>query len=356
MKAAIPLRGSFIGSGWAGSGYLIAAALALDLANAPWHWAVPWQVAAALALAGLGLIGWTMARMRALLASLRESEARYRLLADHSTDIIMSTDIEGTIRFASPSVLQLGQFQPDALIGRAALRLVAPQHRRRVMEAYARALAAGGQSVPVEFIGLPALTAPRWFDTNMRAVIGDDGRAECVVSVTRDMAERKEHETALALAALTDPLTGLPNRRLFMDAMEECIRSQKVACVAIFDLDHFKTINDRYGHAAGDAVLKTFAAVARQTLRDSDTVARIGGEEFALLLPGAGLDVSEMICARLGAALGQAVTHFGTDQIAITTSIGLARLGQNAAATLHKADGALYAAKAAGRDRLSIAA
>ena len=301
-------------------------------------------------------IAGAVQRLHTLLSQLRESEARYRLLADNSTDIIMSTDACGIIRFVSPSILQLGQHQPSDLIGKHASLFIAEQHRLLVHEAYARAIANGGQTVQVEFLGLPRLAAPRWFDSHMRAVVGENGEIECVVSVIRDMSERKEFETALALAALTDPLTGLPNRRLFLDALGECIAANKPGCVAIIDLDHFKLVNDRFGHAAGDEVLKTFAQVARQGLRGSDTLARIGGEEFALLLPGASLEVGEMICGRLGAALSSAVTQFGGDDITITTSIGLARVGRDAEACMHQADRALYEAKANGRDRLAIAA
>ncbi len=314
------------------------------------------QIYLAATTLGIMPVAAAVQQMRRLLVRLRESEARYRLLADNSTDIILSTDTEGAIRFASASMLQLGQHQPRALAGMPALSLVARRHRRAVAQAYARALAAGGETVQVEFLGLPALSTPRWCEAHMRAVLDYKGEVECVVSVVRDMAERKEYETALALAALTDELTGLPNRRLFMDAMQHCVARGQSGCVALIDLDHFKLVNDRYGHQAGDEVLRTFATVARQGLRGSDTLARIGGEEFALLLPGAPLEVAERICERLGHALSQAVTRFDGAEIRITTSIGLARLGRNPEAAIMAADQALYDAKDAGRDRLSIAA
>lgn len=311
-----------------------------------------------LAATALGImpVAAAVQQMRRLLVRLRESEARYRLLADNSTDIILSTAPDGQIRFVSASVLQLGQHQPRHLTGTQALALVAPRHRRLVQQAYASAIAAKGETVEVEFLGLPALAAPRWCEAHMRAVLDHAGEVECIVSVVRDRAERKEYETALALAALTDELTGLPNRRLFTDAMHEAINKGQSGCVAIIDLDHFKQVNDRHGHAAGDAVLKSFARVARQGLRSSDTLARIGGEEFALLLPGAPMEVAERICARLGASLAQTITEFGGAQITVTTSIGLARLGRDPDAALALADQALYKAKKQGRDRLEIAA
>lgn len=311
-----------------------------------------------LATTALAIMPVTSAiqHMRNLLARLRESETRYRLLAENSSDIILSTDPGGRIRFASASIEQLSRQEPKRLIGHAALRLVAPRHRRAVVEAYRRALAAKGNAVDVEFLGKPRKAAPRWYEAQMRAVLDEAGQVESVVSVVRDMSERKAYENALARAALTDELTGLPNRRLFLDTINGCITRGQTGCVALIDLDFFKQVNDRYGHAAGDAVLRTFGAVARQGLRGTDMLARIGGEEFALLLPGASIEVAERICARLGKTLAHAPTVYDGHEIFVTTSIGLARLGTCADTAMAEADQALYAAKGAGRDRLSIAA
>lgn len=311
-----------------------------------------------LATTALAIMPVTSAiqHMRHLLARLRESETRYRLLAENSTDIILSTDPQGHIRFASTSMLQLAQHQPKRVIGQSALDLVAPRHRRTVLAAHARALSAKGNAVEVEFLGLPSGSAPRWYEAHMRAVLDESGQVENVVSVVRDMSERKAYENALARAAMTDELTGLPNRRLFLDTINGCISRGQSGCVALIDLDFFKHVNDSYGHAAGDAVLRTFATVARQGLRGTDMLARIGGEEFALLLPDASIEVGERICARLGKALAHAATTYDGHEIFVTTSIGLARLGQCADTAMAEADHALYAAKGAGRDRLSIAA
>ncbi|HWU04729.1 MAG TPA: diguanylate cyclase [Novosphingobium sp.] len=305
---------------------------------------------------GVMPVAGAVRNMRQLLIRLRESEARYRLLADNSTDIIMSTSPEGRIRFASHSVRQLVDHDPDTLMGTFASDLVAHSHRRKAIAAHRRAIEAQGEMVVFEFMGQLDTGQPRWFEAHMRCVQGRDGEAECVVSVIRDMSERKKHESELTLAALTDPLTGLPNRRMFIEAVSDCVEKGRTACIALIDLDHFKLVNDRFGHAAGDEVLKTFATVARQGLRASDMLARIGGEEFALLLPGASMSVAKMICGRLGATLGQAVTHHGDVEISVTSSIGLARLGSDPEETMSMADKALYEAKAAGRDRLSVAA
>jgi len=314
------------------------------------------QVYLLLTMACITPVSGLVNQLRRSLGELRESEARYRLLADHSTDIIMSTGLEGCVNFVSPSILSLIQRQPADVIGHRALLLVNTPHRRRVIEAHARALAKPGETVLVDFESQPLIGAPRWFEAHMRAVADRHGEPECVVTVIRDMSERKRMESALAEAAFTDALTGLPNRRALMDAMGACITRGHPASLAVIDLDHFKQVNDRYGHAAGDEVLRSFARVAQQGLRTTDMLARIGGEEFALLLPDADLAIAQSICSRIGATLAHTVTHHGGMEISVTSSIGLATLGEDAMVAFDQADKALYVAKARGRARLQVAA
>jgi diguanylate cyclase (GGDEF)-like protein/PAS domain S-box-containing protein len=347
--------------------YLVLAAIAATMTVrgfsplALMHVSMPQQLASAqvyllLTIACVSPISGLVRQLRRSLGELRESEARYRLLADHSTDIIMSSGLEGRTRFVSPSILKLCRREPAEMIGRRALTLVDPSHRRRVTEAYLRAVARPGATVVVEFAGLPCLGDALWFEAHLRAVADQRGHAECVVSVIRDMSERKQMESALTEAAFTDALTGLPNRRALMDAMNACIAGGRKGCLAVIDLDHFKQVNDTFGHSAGDEVLRSFARVARQGLRATDMLARIGGEEFALLLPGADIDIGERICKRIGATLARTVTRHGDSAISVTSSMGLAVLCADPARALDTADKALYIAKARGRARLQIAA
>ncbi len=295
-------------------------------------------------------------RRQRLLGRLRESEARYRLLADNSTDIIMRTDMLGRIGFVSPSILQLGAHAAHTLIGQSAMPLIAPEHRERVAAAHAEAILARGRTVAVEFLGLHASDGPCWFESHMRAVLSSDGEAQCVVSVIRDTSERKQLEAVLARDARTDQLTGLPNRRRLLAALAECVGGDEAGCIALIDLDHFKAVNDAHGHAAGDAVLRNVATAARHGLRGSDMLARIGGEEFALLMPGASLAMAEAICARLATRVSDTATEFAGLHLRITASIGLAALAGDAPGAMAAADRALYQAKAGGRDRLTVAA
>jgi diguanylate cyclase (GGDEF)-like protein len=158
---------------------------------------------------------------------------------------------------------------------------------------------------------------------------------------------------ALARAADTDYLTGLLNRRAFdLEFAEQHDRAQRSGlplALAMFDLDHFKQINDRFGHASGDRALCDFAALLERELRGGDTLARVGGEEFAVILFGIGLDDAVAFAARIGAELARPV---GADQPALSASAGVAALSERDAtpeALLLVADRALYAAKEAGR-------
>ncbi|MBJ7450851.1 MAG: diguanylate cyclase [Blastococcus sp.] len=198
-----------------------------------------------------------------------------------------------------------------------------------------------------------------------RDVSEQEGRQAAVVSLNRQLAEQvREIErlrAELAEEAVRDPLTGLYNRRQLDRALAADRRgrvSDLESAVVVVDIDRFKDVNDRFGHAAGDEVLKAVADVLRRSIRDGDTVARMGGEEFVLVLPGAGaaqaVERAEEIrrdCAGLDHVLGG-------ETVTVTISAGVASgpLGGAASdALLDAADRALYAAKAAGRNRVVAA-
>ncbi|HSD21342.1 MAG TPA: GGDEF domain-containing protein [Anaeromyxobacter sp.] len=163
---------------------------------------------------------------------------------------------------------------------------------------------------------------------------------------------------ALAALARRDPLTGLANRRAFEEALAREVaraaRDEAPLAVIALDVDHFKRVNDAYGHAAGDEVLAEVAARAAHALRAGDLLARVGGEEFAALLPGASLEAAAEAAERVRARIGAAPIVAGEARLAVTVSAGLAALapGEEGAALLARADGRLYAAKRAGRDRI----
>lgn len=296
-----------------------------------------------------------------LLMRLSASEARYRLIAEHSGDAILNVSVDGTILYASPAVMRLAGFAARAVEGRSALAFIAEEDRAIVSDMHRRALADPANGYKVEYRVATADGAMRWFETSMRAVVDADGRPGGAISAIRDVTARKQTEAQLAADANTDPLTGLPNRRAFMALLDAQIAATRAgggrACVALFDIDWFKTVNDRFGHAAGDAVLVAFARAARETLRERDALARIGGEEFALILTAAP-EEALIVCERLRKVLSRTAVRLDTGaSVGATVSAGVATLtdGSDAASVLAAADAALYRAKAAGRDQLVLA-
>lgn len=176
---------------------------------------------------------------------------------------------------------------------------------------------------------------------------------------SQEQVLQRAHEAARQ-AADTDPLTGLLNRRAAMERLEAemqiAFRDCTPLSLALIDLDHFKSINDRFGHARGDDVLRHFAACGRQHLRGRDTLARIGGEEFLVLMPGTGLARAAEAIERLRRHLPREVPHPDLG-CTYTMSAGVAEYCGNAVQDLfERADRALYHAKHLGRDRIEQAA
>lgn len=159
-----------------------------------------------------------------------------------------------------------------------------------------------------------------------------------------------------AAEARTDALTRLPNRRAFDAEMARLLlerqRTGKPFCLTMIDVDHFKTFNDTYGHQAGDKVLQGVAEVLRQNTAGSEMAARFGGEEFAIILPAGTAAEAKARVERIRQAIGEIACHFAGEEVRIAASLGLAQLlhGEAAADLIQRADEALYAAKAGGRN------
>jgi diguanylate cyclase (GGDEF)-like protein len=174
---------------------------------------------------------------------------------------------------------------------------------------------------------------------------------------TRRMAEQ------LRLSATTDELTGLPNRRAFLHALEielaRARRSGSPLSVAVADVDFFKRVNDKYGHGGGDDVLRALARIAEQSMRTGDLVGRLGGEEFAILMPDTDEMQARIACERLrGAVSGRKIRLGSGEEVALTLSTGVALLaaGEDRDRLVSRADGALYQAKEGGRNQVRMAA
>jgi len=184
---------------------------------------------------------------------------------------------------------------------------------------------------------------------------------DTALTIGKLLSELEEKNRELQELAYYDPLTDLPNRRFFFEhanlIFEEAKRYKKPLSLLVMDIDHFKKINDTYGHDVGDVVLKTFAGVLRGIVRQSDICARFGGEEFVVLLPNTDLEGAKVLAERIRTAVAKNPVEHGSIVIVFTVSVGISQYRksmQNIDELIKEADIALYRAKEGGRNRVEI--
>lgn len=201
-----------------------------------------------------------------------------------------------------------------------------------------------------------------WVALRAIALTGADGEVELILAQALDITDRQATEEHLQYIATHDALTGLPNSRAFDEALAQHLslgrRYEPEGALLIFDLDNFKEVNDRLGHKKGDAILRRVAEVLRGQLRESDIAARIGGDEFAVLLPkGAPFDI-EIVANRLVQSISAVGRSRRVDGLSdLTCSVGIALLHARDCSleeVTDQADRAMYAAKAGGGDRCVV--
>ncbi len=283
-------------------------------------------------------------------------EARYASLIKNASDVIMITDAEGRLQFASPASERTFSIHPDKLVGRNLLDLWVDGDRERLGSFLAEVAATRGRVVgPVESVveNGDRRSTLECVGSNLM----DDTAIGGLALNFRDVTERKALEEQLRKLAFHDPLTLLANRSLFWNRVEHALelahRSQQLVAVMFLDLDNFKNVNDSLGHDAGDRLLQAAAQRLVKATRPSDTVARLGGDEFAILLEGIrSADDVERIATPITAAFNRPLLLDGRETDA-SASIGVAcsRPGDDAEQLLRNADIAMYSAKAAGKAR-----
>ena len=299
---------------------------------------------------------------RRLFQTLQASEARYRAIAEHCGDVVLNISVDGVIEYASPSAAEQIGCAPALLVGRGADMLVDPQDRAEVNGAHRRALARPGDVQTVEFRPAAFTDGADWCEMVTRAMLDEQGLPTGIVSTIRDMSRHKARQRALQRVAAVDTLTGADSRWAFLEKLDQEIQRAArgaQACLLLIDIDHFKSINDRYGHGIGDQVLSSFVERLRPGLRGGDSIGRLGGEEFAILLTGADIQRASMVCERLRNMVSERrISAVGCESITVTFSAGLVELKGRAdrAELLDAADKALYRAKNSGRNCLRLAA
>jgi diguanylate cyclase (GGDEF)-like protein/PAS domain S-box-containing protein len=289
---------------------------------------------------------------------------RLGLLLEHIRGYcVIMLDVTGTMVDWNPSIGHLFDFPESEIVGRPILDRLAVGEMH---EGTPRQFAEIEQAVSRQ--GWCRLEAPwetrsgvtLWGDCIVSPVVESNGTTSGYVAVIRDMTEEHSRTEKLKDDALKDPLTGLYNRRgLDLRAAAMLRRAGaggRLPAWIMVDIDHFKMVNDRYGHDSGDMVLKAVASALHAAARDDDVVARLGGEEFVLLLPGANGQAAGVVAERLRQAVEAMVVDAAGHAIGVTASIGVALQARDEApsSVLERADSALYRAKREGRNRVVV--
>ncbi|HYD71198.1 diguanylate cyclase [Azospirillum sp.] len=297
---------------------------------------------------------------------LRHSEQRLLSIVTLAQDAILSVDARHRIVLFNPAAERMFGYAEADVLGRPLDMLIPPRlaaaHRAHVADFVIEGPSSRSMADRNEVVGLARDGREFPVEISISKDLQPDGML--LTAVIRDITERKRFENELRHLATTDPLTGLANRRQFLAAAErELVRVRRYdrpATVLMFDIDHFKRINDTHGHAAGDEALRHVAAVCRDLLRETDIVGRLGGEEFGILLPETDVPSAREAAERLRLALARAeIPRPDGGTLRLTASIGIAACMPGDAGieqALSRADDALYHAKANGRNRVEVKA
>jgi len=336
------------------------------------HWV---ETAASLFINAAGEADGYLARMRVVddqveaETKLQRSEERYRLLAENARDVIWMIAANGKITYVSPSVQSLRGISPEQAISQS-LEQIHPAESRHQVQAYLQQVARDcrrgrkPQSFRSELEYFTVDGATIWCDVLALPVINDDGSLRYLLGTSRDITQRKRYEQELDLTnqqlntlASTDSLTGVWNRHQLHLMIQQLISTSSITgesvAMILCDIDHFKQVNDRYGHNVGDKVLVEFCQRAQRCLRGNDRFGRWGGEEFLILVP----QTSASGAAVLAEKMREAIADEPFDQVgSVTASFGVAQRKPNESFStwFQRLDSLLYNAKAAGRDLVMV--
>ncbi|PIW51340.1 MAG: sensor domain-containing diguanylate cyclase [Zetaproteobacteria bacterium CG12_big_fil_rev_8_21_14_0_65_54_13] len=289
------------------------------------------------------------------------SEKRFRNLVESVSDWVWEVDEQGRYTYCSPNIKDMLGYEPAELIGKSPLELMPVAEAARVAGIFGLAVVERRHLKDLVNITLHKDGHEVIMETSGTPVFDADGTFRGYCGIDRDITERKQLERQLESQAHTDMLTGLHNRRYFFELAElELARAKrhgKQFSLLMLDVDHFKLFNDSYGHHIGDRVLQKLSEVCMRTLREIDFPGRIGGEEFAIMLPETrgerAMEVAERL--RLAIADAEVLLEPKDRSVHFTVSIGVTCFevaDMLVDDLLKRADKALYAAKGAGRNQV----
>lgn len=294
------------------------------------------------------------------LAELEASKGELKAIFDELPDVFYRTDMRGIITMISPSCFDVIGYRQEEMLGTPmAAYYETPEDRQAVVNAITDG---GGKATRVE-AGLKHKNgAIIWISTSAFVRLDEKRQPVSVDGVARDISERKRMEEQLTTLSRIDVLTEVFGRRYFLDqsaaVIEVMRRYQRSASMMMLDLDHFKSINDQYGHRAGDLALVAFANVCKQAIREADVLGRLGGEEFALMLPETPIKSAQVLAERIREATAAIEIPWGDHVIRFTVSIGVVEIATDELtldSVMNRADQAMYRAKERGRNQVVTA-
>lgn len=280
----------------------------------------------------------------------------YHSLFESIHDVYFRTDLNGTICVISPSALFQTGYDPSELVGKHVSSIGLTTNGRCFLDHLREVSCLIDSEVEL----LTRTGSRRYFSANARLVFGDDRIPIAAEAILRDITERKLNEQRLIHMSYHDLLTGLPNRLLFRDRVNQAVahsrRNDKGFAILFLDLDRFKAINDSEGHCTGDLLLKAVADRVHGSLRQVDTMARMGGDEFTVLLPDIQTRLDAEVVANRILEMLAAPFDLGEKELNVSASIGISLYplhGQDPESLLNCADQAMYRVKRESRNGYS---
>ncbi len=289
--------------------------------------------------------------------ALKATEARYQVLYENAPDIYTTISRSGEILSINNNGAAMLGYEVRELIGESAAKVIHPEDQRAVFECVEKLFSDSHAPADTEYRKIRKDGSIFW--VHQRATLEPGIHAQRLLVVCRDITDKRLLEEQLAYQATHDMLTSLLNRREFERRLQQLLSAEDddladKHALCFLDLDQFKTINDTCGHVAGDELLRQVAELLKGQVRSRDTLARIGGDEFAVLMEHVALDKAIQLAERMRTTIETFEFHWRAQRFSIGVSIGIVpiQIGRSITETLNLADMACYTAKKAGRNRV----